>query len=131
MTDVLADTSIWIAHLRPGSAFTALDRPLADRRVVTCGAVAAELLTGARGDTATVLRSRLRGLRWIALEEPADWFDAGELRAVSAARGQPVALVDTLLAVLALRTRAQLWTLDRDFEQIAGVAPGLDLRMLA
>ncbi len=129
MTDVLADTSVWVDHLR-GSGSEPLDRALDTRSVVMCGPVAAELLSGARGETATLLRGRFGGLRWISLVEPEDWFAAGELRAASGTRGRPVAIVDTLLAVVAQRARVQLWTLDRDFETIAEVARDLDLRVL-
>jgi len=130
MTDVLADTSVWIQYLRHGG-IEPLDAALADRRVLMCGPVAAELLSGARGETAVLLRTRFRGLRWLPLAEPDDWYAAAELRAASSARGRPVMLVDTLLAVVAIRGRLRLLTLDRDFEAIAAVADGLDLRMLS
>ncbi len=39
-------------------------------------------------------------------------------------------LVETLLAVVAIRARLRLLTLDRDVEAIAAVADGLDLRIL-
>jgi predicted nucleic acid-binding protein len=96
-----------------------------------CGPVAAELLSGARGETAVVLRARFRDLRWLPLAEPEDWYAAAELRAASTARGRPVMLVDTILAVVAMRARLRLLTLDRDFEAIAEIADGLDLRILS
>lgn len=95
-----------------------------------CGPIAGELLSGVRGEPAVLLGRRLRGLRWIAMVEPTDWLSAADLRARSAARGRPVALLDALIAALAFRVQAQLWTLDRNFEAIAAVADGLDLRIL-
>ena len=96
-----------------------------------CGPIAGELLTGVHGESALLLGRRLRDLRWIAMVEPTDWLAAADLRARSAARGRPVALLDAVIAALACRVRAQLWTLDRDFETIAAVADDLDLRLLA
>jgi len=130
VTDLLIDSSVWIDHFRAAGGRADLTRALDARSVVICGPIAGELLSGVRGEPAILLGRRLRGLRWIAMVEPTDWFSAADLRARSAARGRPVALLDALIAALASRVQAQLWTLDRDFEAIAEVAGGLDLRIL-
>jgi predicted nucleic acid-binding protein len=46
------------------------------------------------------------------------WRRAGELAAECAARGSPVGIADCLLAALAMRADAAIFTLDHDFERI-------------
>jgi len=130
VTDLVIDSSVWIDHFRTPGGRADVAGALDARRVVMCGPIAGELLSGVRGEPALLLGRRLRGLRWIAMVEPTDWFSAADLRARSAARGRPIALLDALVAALASRVQAQLWTLDRDFEAIAEVARDLDLRVL-
>jgi predicted nucleic acid-binding protein len=96
-----------------------------------CGAVATELMTGVRGDQAVLLESRLAGMRWLTVDEPADWFAAASIRSDSNRRGHPISFVDSFLAALALRSACELWTLDKGFQQIASVRPDLQVRLLA
>jgi len=46
------------------------------------------------------------------------WLRAGELSAECSARGFAVGIADCLLAALAMRENASMFTLDRDFERI-------------
>lgn len=127
---VLADTSVWIEALRRGAngrapqLADALDR----REVVMCGVVAAELLSGARGE-GHGLWPHLAGLRWVD-DARDDWRRAGLARAASGGVGRPLALADALIAVLAARAGLEVWTLDQDFVQLGAVVDGLTVRVL-
>jgi len=46
------------------------------------------------------------------------WLRAGELVAECSARGSQVGIADCLLAALAMRESAYIFTLDRNFERI-------------
>lgn len=128
MTDVLVDTSVWIEFLA-GRGPAEMRDALAERRVLMCGVVATELLSGARGEVFETLRSRLLGLRWAGIAESEDWVRAGRLRADALGDGRPIAMADALLAALALRHSVPLWTSDRDFEAVAGREPSLNVRL--
>lgn len=127
---VLADTSVWIEALRRGSEGRApeLADVLERREVVMCGVVAADLLSGARGD-GDGLWSRLAGLRWVD-DGRDDWRRAGVARAASGRAGRPLALADALIGVLAARAGHEVWTLDRDFVLLGDVIDGLRVRVL-
>ena len=128
---VLADTSVWIEALRRGEQGRAAGfaDALERRDVSMCGVVAAELLSGTRAN-GTGLWPRLAGLRWID-DTRDDWRRAGLARADAARHGRPLALADALIAVLAQRSSHEVWTLDRDFADLAGIVDGLRVRTLA
>ena len=129
---VLPDTSIWIAYLRPGAPEITRDLggALERREVLTCGPVVAELVAGARAaDRATLLES-MGGLPWAELDRQA-WQSVGLLAAELRERGEIVALTDLEIAVAAHRSGAALWTADRDFERVAPLLEGFDLRLIA
>ena len=127
---LLADTSIWVAYLRAGSEEVtrelgaALDR----REVVACGPVVAELVAGARPPDRPTLLASLGGLPWADLDRRA-WQSVGLLAAELRDRGRSLPLTDIEIAVAAQSARATLWTADRDFERLADVLEGLELRL--
>lgn len=127
---LLADTSIWVAYLRAGSEdvtrelAAALDR----REVVACGPVVAELVAGARPRDRRTLLESLGGLPWADLDRRA-WQTVGLLAADLRDRGRILPLTDIEIAVAAQSASATLWTADRDFERLAGVLDGLELRL--
>ncbi|MGH3049864.1 MAG: type II toxin-antitoxin system VapC family toxin [Gaiellaceae bacterium] len=124
---VLVDTSIWIDYLRGVEpAAGELERLVADREVVCCGPVLAELVTG------TVLAQRdevvlsLAALPLLDLG-PQRWIRAGALAHELRSRGTSVPLIDLLIAVAAVEEDAELWTRDGDFEQVAAAEHRLRL----
>lgn len=124
MSDVLADSSAWIAFLRgDAAAVRRIDPLLAEGRVATAGAVYAEVLSGtaSRGDF-DLLSGLLHGLEW--LPEPRDlWERVAEARFTLARRGFQAAIVDLVIALCALEARHTLLTRDRDFTRIRTVVP--------
>lgn len=124
MSDVLADTSAWIAFLRGDpAAVRRLDPLLAEGRVAISGAVYAEVLSGTASRGEFDLLSRLlQGLDW--LPEPPDlWERIAQARFALARRGFQAALLDLIIAFCTLEARHKLLTRDRDFARIQTVVP--------
>ena len=126
---LLPDTSIWVAYLRgrDQSVVEALDAYLERESVLVCGPVIAELLAGTAPSQQEELWMAIGSLPWADLDR-AGWRQAGEVGGELRRRGVSVPLTDVLIAVASARAGAQLWTRDRDFEQIQDVLPALDLR---
>lgn len=117
---VLVDTSVWIEFFdrKNPSVRGDLEALLRQGEVATAGLVLAELRRGCRST------SQVRGLLQameplLYLEADRDsWLRAGELVAECSARGYQIGVADCLLAALAIRESAFIFTLDRDFERI-------------
>ncbi len=117
---VLVDTSIWIEFLDRNSPSVRrdLETLLRQEEVATAGVVLAELRSGCR--STPQVRGLLQAMEpLVYLEADRDsWLRAGELVAECAARGFQVGIADCLLAALAMRESASIFTLDRDFGRI-------------
>lgn len=124
MSDVLADTSAWVAFLRGDSAAVRrIDPLLAEGRLAIAEAVYAEILSGtsSRRDF-DLLSGVLKGLEW--LPEPRElWERTAEARFALARRGFQTAVLDLVIAFCALQARHTLLTRDRDFARIQTVVP--------
>lgn len=120
MPVVLVDTSVWIEFLdrHNPSVRRDLETLLRQGEVATAGLVLAELRSGCR--STPQIRGLLQAMEpLIYLEaERNSWLRAGELVAECAARGFQVGVADCLLAALAMRESASVFTLDKDFERI-------------
>ena len=112
---ILADTSVWVDHLRGGDA--ELARLLNDGQVLGHPFVLGELALGGLRGRATVLEA-LAGL------PQAVAANHDEVMAFIEARrlwGRGIGLVDAhLLAAVALTPDARLWTRDRGLAAVAG-----------
>ena len=98
------------------------DKLVRDKRVVMLGVIAAEVLRGYRTEgEAGYAGSRLRKLpRTEVMWE--DWVEAGRLGRFTAARGADLPLADLVIAAVALRIGAAVFTTDPHFDRI----PNLD-----
>jgi len=114
---ILADTSVWIDHLRTGD--TELARLLGAGRIACHDLVISELALGSLRDRGQVL-GLLDGLPRLPVAE------AGELRAMIETRrlwGRGVGHVDcALLAACLLSPGTMLWTRDRRLREVAAEA---------
>ena len=128
---VLADTSIWVAYLRPGAEQITreLGEMLERRQVLVCGPVVAELVAGARPPDRATLTKSLAGLPWADLDHQA-WQSVGLLAAELRDRGQVLPLTDLQIAVAAHLSGAALWTSDHHFERLAPLLDGFELRLV-
>jgi predicted nucleic acid-binding protein len=135
---ILPDTSVWIDYLgatasssRAGgntSPAEELDALIEDGQIVICGPVIAELMAGARGHQRDELARQLGAHPWIEIKH-ADWLAVGHAAARLQERGQMTPLIDVQIAVCAVCAKAELWTLDRDFERIAESLQELRVRV--
>jgi predicted nucleic acid-binding protein len=111
---VLVDTGVWSSFFsKPGSREKrALDALLDEDRVVITGPVLAEVLRGfRRADQADWVASRLCLAHYL---EPTweDWRHAAALGRELAAKRHEVPLTDLVLATLARRVEASVFTAD-------------------
>jgi predicted nucleic acid-binding protein len=123
---VLADTSIWVRHLRrraPGVR-SDLDPLLSERRVVMLGVVAAELLTALLPDRRAGLWPLLDGIGWVELDRTG-WRRVGDVSAELRQNGLTTPLSDIAVAVASVTGDAELWAEDAHFDRIAAVMTDL------
>ena len=117
---VLVDTSVWIEFFDRNNPSVRgdLETLLRQGEVATAGMVLAELRRGCR--SASQVRGLLENMEPLVYLETDrfSWLRAGELAAECSARGFQVGLPDCLLAALAMREGAFIFSLDRDFERI-------------
>jgi predicted nucleic acid-binding protein len=129
VSQVLVDTSVWVDFFRgEQAAQKKLDPLLKDGRASICGAIRAEVLSGAK-DRALYerLASLFEGLSYFETGDAA-WSSVADLRFLLARQGTQAHLVDLLIAVTAVEKGRPLLTRDRDFVRIAQVLP-LELRV--
>lgn len=119
---IVVDTSVWVQALRDRDSGAAVElRTLLDSdRVALTAPVKIELLLGASRQQEPGLRRVLSALpcwypdrdAWAVVES---WIEPA-LRS-----GQRFGVVDLLIAAVADRHRARLWSLDRDFRRLASL----------
>ena len=122
---VIVDTSIWVQFFRmPGSAeHEELNWLLEERQAALVGPVLAEVLQGARStQEIEELQSFLFQLPYLEDGYEA-WLRVGTISHQLRQRGQPVGIVDLLIAALALEHSCTVYTRDEHFQRI----PGLEL----
>jgi predicted nucleic acid-binding protein len=132
VSDVLADTSIWVAYLRHGPGHPhgrRIDAALEAGGLHTCGPVVAELLAGARAADRGPLGTALQALDWVGLGRD-EWIAVGELAGGLREAGRSLPLTDVEIAVAAITADATLLTADADFERIAELDPRLDVDLV-
>jgi predicted nucleic acid-binding protein len=120
---VLVDTSIWVEFLDRNNPSVRgnLETLLRRGEVATTGLVLAELCHGCRSSQqGRVLLQAMEPLVYLEADRHS-WLRAGEIAADCGARRTPVGTGDCLLAALAMRVGAAIFTLDHDFERIPRV----------
>ena len=120
---VLIDTGVWSAFFsKPGSREKrAVDVLLDEDRVALTGPVLAEVLRGfRRNEQADWVASRLKLAHYL---EPSweDWRNAAALGRVLAASGHEVPLTDLVVATLAQRVEAFVFSTDPHFDLVPGL----------
>lgn len=120
---VLIDTCIWIPFFnRPQSAEKRIvDALLDDDRAALIGPIATEILQGIpREPQAAYIASLLRGLRCLDAEWE-DWIEAARLGRRCAAAGHRLPLSDLILAAVAIRHGAEIYTTDPHFDLLGEI----------
>ena len=127
---VLIDTCIWVPFFnRPQSEEKQnVDALLDDDRATLIGPIVTEILQGIpREPQAAYIASLLRGLRCLEMEWE-DWIEAARLGRRCAAAGHRLPLSDLILAAVAIRHDAEIYTSDPHFDLLGDVvqyAPNL------
>ncbi len=122
---VLVDTSAWIEYLNRSDnpTGTSLRGLLRQGRAGTTGLVLGELLQGTRNEREKDVVETLIGTT-VQMEATTDtWRRAGRLASDLRRQGQTVALLDCLLAAVAMEYGAALLSLDRHFRIISRHVP--------
>lgn len=117
---VIVDTCIWASFfVKPGSLEkVAVDELLDTDRVALLGPIVAEVLLGfRRKDQADWVASRLQLAHYIEVGWD-DWRAAADLGRGLAATGSKLPLTDLLVATVALRCHAWVYTADPHFDLI-------------
>ncbi len=117
---VLVDTSVWVEFFDRNNPTVRgdLEALLRQGAVATAGLVLAELRQGCRSTSQVrALQQAMEPLLYLEVDRDS-WLRAGGLVAECSARGFQVSTADCLLAALAIRESASVFTLDRDFERI-------------
>jgi len=120
---VIIDTGVWSAFFsKPASREKhVVDALLDEDRVALTGPVLAEVLRGfRRTDEADWVASRLRLAHYV---EPNwdDWRNAAALGRRLASSGHDVPLTDLVIAALARRVEASVFSIDPHFDLIPGL----------
>ena len=117
---VFVDTCVWASFFgKPSSPEkVAVDDLLDADRVALVGPIVAEVLVGfRRKDQADWVASRLRLAHYVEAGWE-DWRAAADLGRDLAARGDKLPLTDVLVAVVAKRSIARVYTTDPHFDSI-------------
>ena len=123
---ILPDTSAWIDFLN--SRGTALESHLAagdspGNEVAYTEPVLMEVLSGARDDREWAsLRRLVTGASLLAFDSLADFESAARLRRMARSNGITPGKVDCLIVSVAVRTGAQMLTLDHQQARVAELA---------
>ncbi|MDP8256650.1 MAG: PIN domain-containing protein [Candidatus Alcyoniella australis] len=119
MSEVLIDTSAWIAALRGSERRIqrAVDGLLESDRALFCGVVEMELLHGLRPRERKTLLPLFEALPYVQLDRE-DWRSVGKLRGELRAKGKIIPATDALIAALCLRLGVQLLSLDKHFDRL-------------
>jgi len=120
---VFVDTCIWASFFtRPSSREKlAVDDLLAQDRVALVGPVVAEVLRGfRRQEQADWAGSRLRLAHYVTADWD-DWRHAAHLAREQARLGRDLPITDLVLAAVALRLDAYVYTTDPHFDGIDGI----------
>lgn len=119
---IVVDTSVWVAALRSRSSVNAktLSRLLDEDRVALAAPVRIEILSGASRSDYALLRRLLSALP-VWYPDRTTWDLAESWIEVASRKGERFGVADLLIGALATEREAQIWSLDRDFDRLAGL----------
>lgn len=122
---IIVDTNILIDFFNnPTSELAAV---FLYNNVATCGVVHAELLHGSKDERNSAdIQAMLSGLGYVELTK-SDWTQVGLLLGRLRGCGLSVPIADAIIAYLALREDAEIWTNDRHFTLMKVALPGMKL----
>lgn len=120
---IMVDTSIWIQYFRGklGQNEELIERGLNQNFICVTGPIVAELLQGVKSAKEYgMLGQCIDAIPYVNCEY-GDWVKAGEIAFGLRKKGITIPLSDIIIAAVALRIDARVYTRDRHFEKIAAV----------
>ncbi len=123
MKRIMVDSSVWIEYFRGNFHNTGLiEQGLRQGHVYITGPIVAELLQGVKTAGEHAALSRCIGA--VSFVECAykDWLEAGNISFNLRKKGITVPLTDIIIAVVAKKIEAAIYTRDKHFEEIPGVS---------
>ena len=122
MSLVMVDTSVWIDFFRKGESRVSkeLDELLAQDRVTLCGIIEMELLRGVRSNERSRLQNLLAALHYVETTR-GDFIRAGENLCQLREKGITIPSTDALIAMICIRSKIPLMTIDGHFDYIKTV----------
>ena len=122
---ILVDTSAWVEYLRDTGSPTCIRiGELLNTDLATCDVVRMELLAGARDEQHRRDLRRLIARAALVSMQPGDFDQAAALYRQCRSQGETVrALIDCLIAALAIRADLPVLHSDADFDALARHTP--------
>ncbi len=110
---VIADTSVWIEFLKNNEPiFSFFEDRLNNREILGIECVFGELLQGcANENEIKIVKEYWENLP--KTDETTVWIEAGEYSGRNNLISRGVGLIDSVILVLAKRTKSKIWTLDK------------------
>jgi predicted nucleic acid-binding protein len=122
---ILADSCVIIDYLR--NPTSAAKKIFSWNEIAICGVVKAEVLRGASSSSQfSELEKALECFENITFEEEY-WVDLAQMLNHLKSQGVAVPFQDAMIALLAIKSGALLWTADKHFQLIKSVFPSLSL----
>jgi hypothetical protein len=117
---VLIDTSAWIEFFRKKNepVFDLVAGYLRDQKAVGSGIVLLELLRGGKSLKELTVINELFSVIKMVDPNPESYRMAGEMGFSISKKGNPIGVVDLLVAQMAVENRLRLLTLDNHFKTI-------------
>ncbi len=119
---VIIDTSIWIEYFRGNSQNEGfIEKGLSEGSIYITGSIVSELLQGVKTQKEyDILSKCIEAIPFINCEYK-DWITAGSISLNLRKKGITVPLTDIVIASVAMRINAKIYTLDKHFERIDGI----------
>lgn len=117
---IMVDTSIWIQYFRGklGQNEELIERGLNQNFVCVTGPILAELLQGVKSAKEyEMLGQCIDAIPYVNCEY-GDWIKAGEMAFELRRKGITIPLSDIIIAAVAIRIGAEIYTRDQHFEKI-------------
>jgi predicted nucleic acid-binding protein len=119
---IIVDTSIWIEYFKNtliNSKF--IEKGLNEEFVYITGPIISELLQGVRTQKEYIMLSQSIGAVPFLNCHYNDWITAGNISFSLRKKGIIIPLSDIIIAAVAIRNDAKIYTLDKHFKQIPAV----------
>jgi predicted nucleic acid-binding protein len=119
---VLADTSVWIEFFKTDSLTSKkLEELIIKDFIWTCGIIVFELMQGVKSEPEkSKISEALSNIHYLEMTKSL-WQKSAEISASLKTGGLTLPLSDIFIASVAIEYNLSVFTLDKHFEQIAGV----------